>query len=325
MNRLQKLTCFSFKTIKNTVLTSETIKNIKYIPKSSAKDFAAFGVKNIFLGKSKKEMETLLNECIISSLKLGEGCSSKVFRIKDTPFVLRIPNKMQKITLKKVSYDISEQEKTNHIVAKINNNIKILNYIEGFNTSAPSTMDRTGKFVTDTKRQKEINKAITQMPVSTYKNYILQLYDAHKNMMQADTYGDNVLINPIKNKLTQIDFQKRIPFQKFVFIDRLVEQLGKNLNQKEQNTVLAKGSLAFLELLESNHTKRILDIDEVKIYPQHTFAYYMFQDRDFFINVSHELNRLLELIKDSSENEKLLPLREKLSKKLELYLKDFVK
>ena len=156
------------------------------------KDTVSFsGKEKDFLELSKKEIFEKINQSKNREHFIGSGGEANVYRIADTPYVVRIAKSRKQDFTERLSYDLSEQDKINHTVAKLGGDSRIMKYLPGENCF---------KY----KNQNELFK----LPVESYYNLYKQICHAKDNGMVFDCNSTNIIFNPKNKTLTAIDFYK---------------------------------------------------------------------------------------------------------------------
>ncbi len=160
-------------------------------------DTVSFG-NSEFLSKSKKEIFAKIDQSLQNPSEncLGRGGEASVYRIEGTDYCVRIPSKLLQNNLKltNLSLKVSEKDKINHTVAKLNDGITIMPVIKGV--------------VFGDYDSAELSKIIINMPQSSYNDFLEQLCHAYKHGFEFDATWKNVIINPENNTLTAIDFYR---------------------------------------------------------------------------------------------------------------------
>ncbi len=157
------------------------------------RDIVSFsGKEKDFLELSEKEIFEKINQSKNSEYFLGSGREAKVYRIADTPYVVRIAKSSKQDLTQRLSFNLSEQDKINHIVAKLGGDSSIMKYLPGENCFSY-------------KNQKEL----FNLPQESYYNLYKQICYAKDNDMYFDCSSSNIIYNPKNKSLTAIDFYKR--------------------------------------------------------------------------------------------------------------------
>lgn len=173
-----------------------------------------------FSGKNKKDLLELpekevikkINESINAKNFLGEGIDAKVYKIPDTKYCVRLIKEqsdntdihaffslMSKIAngkeekckdlAKSLSFNLTEQDRINHVVAKLSDGGSVMKFIEG---------DNCFKY--------ENKKELCYLPLESYQKLYKQVVHAKNHNMIFDCAGGNIIYNPETQSLTAIDF-----------------------------------------------------------------------------------------------------------------------
>ena len=204
-----------------------------------------------------------INKSINSSNKIGEGTEAIVYKIENSPYVLRIPLKrLAKLDMSKLNFNVSPQDRVNHVIATIED-CQIQKYIEGV---CPQGRYFTWRDTDTTTAQKLaenelVKKGLEKLSIEKIKQYYLQLANANKLGMRHDYIGENSLINIKTGDLTAIDFCPGI--DKKLFSSFAAQCANNNvLDTNGQKNMLIKGLIALLELLKEgkvSHSEVLLD------------------------------------------------------------------
>lgn len=164
---------------------------------------------------------------------IGKGKTGKVYRVPDTNYAVKINNNinLSEVKNKKLSFDITPQEKGNHIVAKLDDDISIMKYIDG--------EELTGQF------------SVKDFKVPELKNYIRHLHLQAQNGMRLDKGGKNTRFNPKNGSLTPLDFYLNPPAKKYEFLnDTFIQTYNCAKSPEEAEELLAKIVSGYLDLLK---------------------------------------------------------------------------
>lgn len=223
-------------------------------------DVVSFSGKN-FLEQSEDE----IFEKIIKSLRdkknfMGFGAEAEVFQIENTGYCVRLPygdeNDRYRLidVCSDLSFELSEEDKINHIVAKLGAGATIMKKIPG-----------KAILKTNMTHQEAIDsiKKVSEIPVSGYNKLLKQISHADKYNMVFDAYGTNVLAD--EQSLVAIDFMKTLPRYKrelkplMEMRDALIN-IG-NVPPKLEKAVLYKIFCAMLNEFEPNN-KPCLELEQ---------------------------------------------------------------
>lgn len=130
---------------------------------------------------------------------LGRGGEASVYKIKGTNYCVRIPHRVNEPGYKRdLSLNLvpTQNDKINHIVAKLGDDITIMPNIKGYN------------FFSKGVSKARVAEMIDNMPQTTFDRLFAQLYDAQRLGMRFDNSWSNILINPELQSMTAIDFYR---------------------------------------------------------------------------------------------------------------------
>lgn len=175
-----------------------------YIPQSRVnfrgelnKDVVTLSKKE-FLTLPPKEIWARINSSLENDKNfLGSGGEADVWKIEGTNYCIRIPNGTPKGLSAKPNFNLTKQDKVNHVIAKFSNRSSIMPVIEGY------TMLNSRNA-----RSEDVAKMLENMPQKAFDDLFLQVYHAYKAGMYFDTGTNNIIINPKNQTLTAIDFVK---------------------------------------------------------------------------------------------------------------------
>lgn len=143
---------------------------------------------NNFLKLPKKEIIKKAIQARTKSNFLGAGGEAEVYRIPDTQYCVRFFTKQADLP-KSISFRLTENDKINHIAAKLGRNSSIMHYIEGENC-----------FLYKNKKE------LAMLPTESYHRLFRQVCHAKENNMIFDCDATNIIYNPKDKSLTAIDF-----------------------------------------------------------------------------------------------------------------------
>ncbi len=157
-----------------------------------------------FLSSPKNLMlKRILDSVADKDCFLGCGNSAVVYKIKETPYCIRFPKGQKSLEVTRMTTNLSEKDKINHVVARFPRGISLMKTIEGF----PLAVSESNKKI----KQKELNNIVENLPVSAFHGLFKQVCHAKDNNMMFDCSAMNVIVNPEKKTLTAIDFYEMDP------------------------------------------------------------------------------------------------------------------
>lgn len=207
--------------LRNSVLKSGVLNSKKILNNNIPQD-----IKNI------KYTPTNIKD----SLEIaGKGAEGIVYKIKNSNFALKINNnkKIEKELNNPINLAVNKLDKTNHVKAKIGNNINIMEYIEGEAISP--------------------NISNNELSTEKIKECLKYIYNAANDGFRHDFGGKNILFNKKNGKLTPIDFlQRRAGYKENIINNTFIQLYPTAQTSEDVNKLLSKISLAFVELLKDN-------------------------------------------------------------------------
>lgn len=145
--------------------------------------------KNIPALSEKKILE-LINASVNDKNFIGQGSQAKVYRIKNSDFVVKIPYDTMFFRDENFykTY-VNDMDRVNHVEAKFENGITIMKLIKG-----------------DSLEYCRNYQKVAKLPVSAYNNLLKQICKAQKLDMYFDNVPANIIADYNSNTLTAIDF-----------------------------------------------------------------------------------------------------------------------
>ena len=234
---------------------------------------------------------------------LGQGTEGIVYKIPETEYCVKIPHEEFRKDFGGWTFNIGLEDKVNHVVARSENNTRVMNFIEG------SSLKYDNK-----------PKEIYSLPLKSYRDFVKQISDAADNVMKFDSAPSNIIFNEQKKTLTAIDF--KVPNVDYDFIpapftsvyrglqaskeQEKSQSLNKNLMGRLLQTALEeikKGKNAELSV-EENDIRTLFDCFENgqdKLEPQYKFLKNIFSQIFLIkkveargIDISEELNEKIK-------------------------------
>lgn len=244
INFIQNFNISKYATLKNINNQSE-FYNVSFrgADKSLPSDTVSFSKKDLFSCEEDEIIEKISEAVNNPDNLIGSGSEAAVYRISGEPYCVRIlKNKKNKIK-KPVSTKLTKKDKINHVVAKLPNGIRVMKYLEGYPPYLLSlySYDKT---------QKEVDKMLDEMPVSSFQKFFRQICYAKKHDMFFDCVWSNVIVNPKTNTITAIDFYKKIEndYLAYSVLQECYDSLiYPNAPETHKNTCAAKLLLALFE------------------------------------------------------------------------------
>ena len=170
----------------------------------------------INLTKGKSISATVKSALLDSKNFLGQGSEGIVYRLPNTDYCVKIPHIEIGKDFGGWTFNIGFEDKVNHVVARSENNTRVMNFIEG------SSLKYDNK-----------PKEIYSLPLESYRDFVKQISDAADNVMQFDSAPSTIIFNKKEKTFTAIDF--RIPNVDYDFIPAPFTSVYRGLQaSKEQ-------------------------------------------------------------------------------------------
>lgn len=275
----------------NSILNSKSnnldllrLGEFKYYPYSRTlgplkQDLAEFASKKDFFSFCTELQQELLSKTVSKENFIFKGAQGKVYRIPGTDCAIKIPLECKNVTGKEINTNVTVQDKVNYIIAKIGDDTQIMKYIDGKNTTQ---LLRKGIAV---------NKTILDMPHESFMSYIEKIVEASKVNMFHDFGGPNTLINTKYKYMIPIDFHSSLT-RKANPIEDLFFQFGKQMqSSKEQDLLLAKSALAYVDLIKSGKiTSKTIAKTDVSLFKVRDC--FLPKNQEFFCEVESRLKKI---------------------------------
>ena len=211
----------------------------------------SFGQRDLF-EKSTEDIINIINQSKTDANKLGTGGEATVWKIPGTDYCLRIhhnsPNSLLKLNL-----NLTEQDRINHVIAKLSDSVEIKKYIKGSPVWNPGMSYL---------KEYEIAQNIADMPISAFNKLLKQIIHASDNNMDFDCCNRNIIVNSTDKTLTAIDFHKSQGFIKNYLSKLYPALINDASNQSQKKTTAGKLYLAALEEFQPGK-KTALNISEI--------------------------------------------------------------
>ncbi len=163
-------------------------------------DTVTFGGNKDLLSNSEAQIFEKIEEAIKNKAnKLGEGGEAVVYKIPDTNYCVRLDYATIDDYKNRLSFELTEQDKINHVAAKLGGNSTIMKFLEG-SPVASAKMTNLGIL--------KVADEIGKMPVLAYKKLLHQICYAKEHGMTFDCAWGNVIVNSKKQTLTAIDLYR---------------------------------------------------------------------------------------------------------------------
>ena len=154
-----------------------------------------------FLKLPRREIYKKINDSIDNSNLLGYGTEGSVYAIPGTDYCLKYSRyRDSRTTLNKnFTLKVSQQDKVNHIVARLGNDAVIMKHLKGV------TVSELNRYTFGVGVDENIYRLLS-FPNSAYRDYLLQIVDALNYGMEYDAHGGNLMVDFDAKTLTALDF-----------------------------------------------------------------------------------------------------------------------
>lgn len=207
--------------------------NLRYAKNLTA-DCAEFSSKIPFLKSGEENIKNAVKKALSdSSAFLGKGNEGCVYRLKNTNYLVKIKNGKE-ISLKdKLSFDVTDEETVNRVVAKIGENIQIRQYLPGNPIDAAFCLENLNP--------------------RSVRDCLEDIYNAARLGMRHDSGGANILFDSKTGKTIPFDFYKNKPGSKHPLVDNLFRQFFPAVKTSDDAERLLKMvSGGFIDLVKEN-------------------------------------------------------------------------
>ncbi len=192
----------NFSGVKKITIPAE-FRGLKLCP-ALDKDTVSFKTLDLLQLPKKKIFEKIDKSIKNRENFIGSGGEAIVYRIDDTDYCVRLNKDFIKDYKKSFSLKLREEDKINHVVARLGKGSSIMKYIEGYPVLSFSRSKAQPP-------SDEIAKMIAELPEAAFNKLFKQICHAKDNQMIFDCNWTNVIVNPKEKTLTAIDFYKMIP------------------------------------------------------------------------------------------------------------------
>ena len=160
--------------------------------------FGAFG--GDFLDLPKNEIMRKIRDSIREENLLGRGVEGQVYAIDGTDYCLKYSQNTDSIQSLSKSFRkrLSDEDRINHIVARLGNDAVIMKRIKGISVADINRLPLN--------EYNESVESLLTFPNSAYRDLLNQIIDALKHGMEFDSHGGNLIVDFENKKLTAIDF-----------------------------------------------------------------------------------------------------------------------
>lgn len=198
-----------------------------------AQDTVAFTGYRKFLDLPNKELFARLFKSLSADKEIGRGGEAIVYSIPGTKYCLRCLRGCADDIGSNISFDLTDADKVNNVVAHLGAGATILNRLKGIPVKADFMTER---------QIKEVASDVATFPIASYRSFLHQIADAEQKDMYFDNFWPNIIVNSKTKTLTAIDFVHNYKYaEEFVPLTKMFEALTHEECTPEQvNTIANK-------------------------------------------------------------------------------------
>ncbi len=248
----------------------------------------------------------ICKNALSKKVPLGQGQEATVYKIEEFPREYCIREDRRVATdydNLKLNYKLDKFDKANFVIAKLGEGLTLLKYISGI----PLKIMRNSDTISGIKVKESMQELIANnFPEESFIKVIDQIENNRKNGIIFDRKGENLLVDPMIQEITAIDFSPKfndIEYNPISYIYHALDVDGTPFAPK----VLGKLINAYAERLKTCSLKDLnLDVLDKNFYCRGFMddAFNNFKDRELLEKCRSMLfDDLLEAKKTMSEKE----------------------
>ncbi len=220
----------------------------------------------------------ICKKALKDKIEIGRGQEAIAYKIEDYPYYCI--RQLKKMTAKgqTLGFDmkLDKYDKVNHVVAHLDADTQLMRYIPGI----PLKIMKHS----DTESGIKVKQALQELvannfPESSFKNAIKQVEEAKEKGIDFDRFGENLLVDPISQNLTCIDFSPNYHMDEYnpisflyhaIDVDRTElgpKILGKLANAYAQRLLEVPAKKLNFNTLDSNLYARGFEGDPFNYFP----------------------------------------------------------
>lgn len=252
------------------------------------------GIKKILPGSNKtvkpkdlmdlpqKQILEICQNALNKKVSLGKGQEATVYKIEEFPreYCIREDRRIAKgYDNLKLDFKLDKFDKANFVVAKLGEGLTLLKYISGI----PLKIMRNSDTMSGIKVKESMQELIANnFPEESFIKVIDQIEQNRKNGIIFDRKGENLLVDPMIQEITAIDFSPKfndIEYNPIAYIYHALDVDGTDFGPK----VLGKLINAYAERLKTCDIKDLnLDVLDTNFYHRGFMddAFNQFKDRE---------------------------------------------
>ena len=224
----------------------------------------------------------ICKNALSKKVPLGQGQEATVYKIEEFPreYCIRVDRKnCQGFDNLKLNYNLDKFDKANFVVAKLGKGLTLMQYISGI----PLKIMRNSDTISGIKVKESMQELIANnFPEESFLKVINQIENNRKNGIIFDRKGENLLVDPMIQEITAIDFSPKfndIEYNPISYIYHALDVDGTPFAPK----VLGKLINAYAERLKTCSLKDLnLDVLDTNFYHRGFMddAFNKFKDKD---------------------------------------------
>lgn len=278
---LQSVNLFN---IQNTPHTTSTPVNVNKYPnlaplKQDTVSFSGGISKSVdLMDLPADRIIKVCKKAIKEHFVIGEGQEAVAIKIQDYPYYCIRQEKKTTSKSKQLGLDmkLDKYDKVNHVVAHLAPGIQLMRYIPGI----PLKIMRHSDTASGIKVKQALQELVANnFPEESFKNVIKQVEDAKEKGIDFDRFGENLLVDPISQNLTCIDFSPNFKMEEYnpiAFIYHAIDAdkteyapkiLGKLCSAYAQRLLEVPAKKLNLDKLDTNLYARGFEGDPFNYFP----------------------------------------------------------
>lgn len=185
--------------------------------KPLAKDTVSFGMSDPYWGIDLLALppDRIIKICenaLKENKVIGEGQEAYVVKVPRYPYCIRVEK--HKGVKSKLGYDmnLNKYDKVNNVVANLADGTKLLRYVPGIPLKIMKHSDTHAGITVKESLQ---NLVAENFPEASFKRAIEQVEDAKSLGIDFDRNGENLLVDPISQDMTCIDFSPKFHMEEY--------------------------------------------------------------------------------------------------------------
>lgn len=198
----------------------------------------------------EKQIVEICQNALKKKIALGKGQEATVYKIEEFPREYCIREDRRVATdydNLKLNYKLDKFDKANFVIAKLGEGLTLLKYISGI----PLKIMRNSDTISGIKVKESMQELIANnFPEESFIKVIDQIENNRKNGIIFDRKGENLLVAPIIQEITAIDFSPKfndIEYNPIAYIYHALDVDGTPFAPK----VLGKLMSAYAERLKN--------------------------------------------------------------------------